>query len=241
MKALVTLLLAVVVLSTVVLSSHADKYRQELTSRQRNMKYKGVKGKSKAPVKSKGAKKPKSSAKKSKSKKGPSECSSNCFNDTESDAFVAALTTASNYNTSFPLVLNICANATISIPNGTEIDYNYHINLTNPDSDSSCADYSLVINCCDGQNNCVLDYYGETPTEGYGLFDFATTSDPGATLALALNGITMSSSPNSLGIFFEMPEYDNVTFPNCFSSASGTYFKTDPLTVSIPIFFNIPF
>jgi hypothetical protein len=164
------------------------------------------KPKSKAPSKKpskKPTKKPVTKAPSTKPSKRPSGCSSNCYSNSNSPAFVTKLTSASNYHENVPLVLNICSGEKISIPTGTSTENNYYIALPNNNSTSgSCTKYQLIINCCGGLSNCILDYAGLFITSGLvGIFDY-NPSDSGVTLAVTLNGITLTSSTPDVQIFF---------------------------------------
>lgn len=198
------------------------------------------KPKSKAPSKKpskKPTKKPVTKAPSTKPSKRPSGCSSNCYSNSNSPAFVTKLTSASNYHENVPLVLNICSGEKISIPTGTSTENNYYIALPNINSASgSCTKYQLIINCCGGLSNCILDYAGLFITSGLvGIFDYYP-SDSGVTLAVTLNGITLTSSTPDVQIFFDLPGYDKNNYPSCFNSVSGPYNAIPP--VYSPFFFG---
>jgi hypothetical protein len=187
--------------------------------------------KSKSPAK----KKAKSDVPSSKPSKQPSGCSSNCYSNSDSPAFVTKLTDDTNYHEIMPLVLNICSGEKISIPVGTSTENNYYIALKNPDSTSgACKNYQLIINCCGGLRDCVMDYTGPIITSGTGILYYAA-AEPGATLAITLNGITLTSTPD-VQIFFDLPEYDATNFPKCFNSVDGPYNTLPPIFV--PFYFG---
>jgi hypothetical protein len=164
-------------------------------------------------------------------------CFDPCFKSSESDAFVKALTNAANYKPNDTLVLNICAGETISIDTGTAWDLNWHIALKNNRPAPACTKYELIINCVGGQRNCRMNYIGKNIVNGKALMDFATTSDKGATLAVTLNGIKLSSTKDYIWkVFFELPYY-HTSFPDCFHTVSGP-FQVLPPNVQVPFFFH---
>jgi hypothetical protein len=67
--------------------------------------------------------------------------------------------------------------------------------------------------------------------------DFSTTSDMGATLAVTLNGITLSSTNNYIeAVFFELPKYSS-KFPGCLHTVSGPYYVLPP-NVKVAFWFH---